>query len=60
LTQSIQSLEISPVMQQVSVLNLRINDMMMQLNVVIKTLLEENSALKQENTQSKTKQESKS
>ena len=30
-------------------LNLRINDMMAQLNVVMKAMLEENAALKKEN-----------
>jgi hypothetical protein len=37
--------EPSPIMQQISMLNLRINDMMTQLNVVLKALMEENAAL---------------
>lgn len=39
----------SPVMHQIGVLNLRINDMMIQLNMVMKALLEENESLKREN-----------
>jgi hypothetical protein len=35
-------------MQQISNLNLRINDMMTQLNVVMKAMMEENAALKKE------------
>ncbi|MFA7398005.1 MAG: hypothetical protein WC046_05950 [Candidatus Bathyarchaeia archaeon] len=38
-----------PVMQQVGMLNLRINDMMVQLNTVIKILIETNAELKKEN-----------
>jgi regulator of replication initiation timing len=38
-------------------LNLRINDMMTQLNTVMKTLIDENSALKKENDELKGKQE---
>lgn len=45
--------EASPVMQQIGILNLRINDMMIQLNTVIKTMLEENTALKKENAELK-------
>jgi regulator of replication initiation timing len=44
----------NPVLQQISMLNLRINDMMTQLNAVVKTLLDENTALKKENTELKT------
>jgi hypothetical protein len=47
--------ESSPVMQQIGVLNLRINDMMMQLNAVMKTLIDENIALKKENSELKEK-----
>jgi len=43
--------------QQVGMLNLRINDMMTQLNAVIKMMMDENSALKKENEALKTKQE---
>jgi hypothetical protein len=38
--------EASPVMQQIGMLNLRINDMMTQLNTVMKTMMDENAALK--------------
>ena len=38
-----------PVMQQVGMLNLRINDMLVQLNTVIKILIETNAELKKEN-----------
>jgi regulator of replication initiation timing len=37
-------------MQQIGMLNLRISDMMTQLNVVLKALMEENAALRKENT----------
>ncbi|MGE5555926.1 MAG: hypothetical protein ACM3UY_06675 [Methanocella sp.] len=49
--------EASPVMQQIGMLNLRINDMMTQLNAVMKAMMEENSALKKENVELKAKQE---
>lgn len=45
--------EASPVMQHIGVLNLRINDMMSQLNTVLKTLMDENTALKTENAELK-------
>ncbi|MGD6808110.1 MAG: hypothetical protein ACQCN3_00265 [Candidatus Bathyarchaeia archaeon] len=48
--------ENSPFVQQIGMLNLRINDMMNQLNIVIKTILDENSILKKENDELKTKQ----
>lgn len=46
----------SPVMQQIGMLNLRINDMMTQLNAVMKALMDENAALKKENADLKAKQ----
>ncbi len=49
--------EAPPVMQQIGMLNLRINDMMTQLNTVIKTIMDENAALKKENAELKAKQE---
>ena len=52
-----ENTEVSPVMQQIGMLNLRINDMMTQLNAVMKTILEENANLKRENTDLKAKQE---
>jgi regulator of replication initiation timing len=52
------STEASPTMQQIGMLNLRINDMMTQLNAVMKAMMEENQALKKENSELKT-QESK-
>jgi hypothetical protein len=48
--------ENSPIMQQVGMLNLRINDMMVQLNTVIKILIETNAELKKENAELKAKQ----
>jgi len=54
LTEQIQN-EASPVMQQISMLNLRINDMMTQLDTVVKMLMEENATLKKENAELKTK-----
>ena len=47
--------EPSPHLQQIGLLNLRINDMMTQLNATMKALMEENQALKQENTELKEK-----
>lgn len=44
-------------MQQIGMLNLRINDMMTQLNVVMKAMMEENAELKKENADIKAKQE---
>lgn len=44
-------------MQQLGILNLRINDMMAQLNAVIKIMMDENAALKKENAELKAKQE---
>ena len=52
-----QAPETSPVMQQIGMLNLRINDMMTQLNIVMKTLVDESNALKQENAELKAKLE---
>lgn len=43
-------------MQQIGMLNLRISDMMTQLNTVIKTIMDENVALKKENEELKAKQ----
>ena len=47
------------IMQQVSMLNLRINDMMMQLNAVMKAMMDANAALQKENTEFKAKQQDK-
>jgi regulator of replication initiation timing len=47
----------SPIIQQIGMLNLRINDMMTQLNVVMKAMMEENAALKKENSEFKAKAE---
>ena len=52
-----QAPEMSPMMQQIGMLNLRINDMMTQLNVVMKTLMDENADLKKENADLKVKQQ---
>jgi regulator of replication initiation timing len=49
--------EASPIIQQIGMLNLRINDMMTQLNSVMKTIMEENAALRKENADLKAKQE---
>jgi regulator of replication initiation timing len=49
--------EVPSAIQQIGMLNLRINDMMTQLNTVIKMMMDENSALKKENAELKTKQE---
>ncbi len=46
--EQIQS-EALPVIQQIGMLNLRISDMMTQLNVVMKALMDENCSLKNEN-----------
>jgi|WetSurMetagenome_2_1015567.scaffolds.fasta_scaffold207113_2 hypothetical protein len=52
-----QQPEVTPAMQQVGLLNLRISDMISQLNAVLKELLDENTALKKENAELKAKQE---
>ena len=49
--------EVLPIMQQISILNLRINDMMLQLNTVMKAMIDENAALKKENDEIKAKLE---
>ncbi len=49
--------EVSPVMQQIGMLNLRINDMMTQLNTVMKMMMDENASLKKENADLKAKRE---
>jgi len=41
--------------QQIGMLNLRINDMMTQLNSTLKAMMEENQTLKKENTELKEK-----
>lgn len=43
-------------MQQVGLLNLRINDMITQLNTVMKMMMDDNTALKKENSDLKAKQ----
>jgi hypothetical protein len=48
-----ERVEASPVMQQIGMLNLRISDMMTQLNAVMKVMMDENTALKKENTELK-------
>jgi len=48
-----ESAQPSPVMQQIGMLNLRINDMMTQLNAVMKALMDENHALRKENAELK-------
>ncbi len=48
--------EMPPVVQQMGLLNLRINDMMTQFNVVMKIMMDENNALKMENAELKAKQ----
>ncbi len=45
--------ETSPVTQQIGVLNLRINDLMTQLNVVVKVLMAEIADLKKQNAELK-------
>ncbi len=42
-------------MQHIGMLNLRINDMMTQLNVVMKAMMDENASLKKENAELKAK-----
>lgn len=42
-------------MQQIGMLNLRINDMITQLNAVMKAIMEENASLKKENADLKAK-----
>ncbi len=49
--------DVSPIMKQISLLNLRINDTMSQLNIVMKALMDENASLKKENADLKSKQQ---
>jgi len=49
--------EASHITQQIGMLNLRINDMMTQLNTVMKIMMDENAALKKENADLKAKQQ---
>ena len=51
-----QTAEAFPTLQQIGLLIIRINDMMLQLNAVMKSLMEENFALKKENDELKIKQ----
>ena len=51
--------EVSPMMHQIGMLNLRITDMMTQLNAVVKMMVDENAALKKENNGLKTTLEQK-
>lgn len=43
------------VMQQMGILNMRVNDMLTQLNTVIKALMDENASLGRENAELKAK-----
>lgn len=54
MTEAKQAPELSPAMQQIGLLNLRINDMLTQLNNVMKMLMDENAILKKENAELKT------
>ena len=48
--------ELSPELQQsIGMLNLRVNDLMTQINTVLKSVLEENQRLKAENLELKSK-----
>jgi regulator of replication initiation timing len=49
--------KVDSIMQQVGLLNLRINDMLTQLNTVMKAIMDENAVLKKENADLKAKQE---
>lgn len=49
--------QVYPLMQEVSMLRLRLNDMMTQLNTVIKAMTDEIAALKKENAELKTNQQ---
>jgi len=51
MTEMKQATEVSPILQQIGMLNLRINDMMTQLNAVMKVIMDENAALKKENAE---------
>ena len=41
--------EASPIMAQIGMLNLRINDMIAQLNITMKAMMEENAVLRKNN-----------
>jgi regulator of replication initiation timing len=48
----------SSTLQQMTTLRIRVNDMMTQLNAVIRNITDENTALRNENTSLKAKQPS--
>jgi regulator of replication initiation timing len=50
-----QAPELSPALQQIGILNIRVNDMMIQLNTVLKAMVEGNTMLKKENAELKAK-----
>lgn len=47
----------SSFMQQIGVLNMRVGDMLSQLNAVLKAIMDENASLKKENADLKSKLE---
>ena len=55
-TKALAISEASPVIHQIALLNLRINDMITQLNIALKLLMDENNALKKEIADLKNKQ----
>ena len=50
---------VSPIMQHIGMLNLRVSDMMTELNTLMKMMMEENASLKKENDELKSKNEKK-
>jgi regulator of replication initiation timing len=52
-----QDQKIDPVLQQIGMLNLRISDMLRELNITMKALVDENTNLKKENAEFKYKQD---
>lgn len=55
-----EKIKVDPIMQQIGLLNLRVTDMMTQLNAVVKILMDENAALNKENSELRTISKSKS
>jgi hypothetical protein len=57
MSQETEQIQPSNHLDQISLLNLRVNDMITQLKNVVKTLIAENQALEKENLELKKKRE---
>lgn len=55
--EKIQGADSAQLMQHIGLLNVRVNDMMSELNTVMKMMMEENASLRKENADLKAKQQ---